>query len=542
MITLRDTMRWSYLFVTIGMLVIDIGCAELKSLRQENTELSNRLQEKKEPIPVITDANKLCVSCHRNRAPALVMEWEHSRHAQHGVGCADCHKANPGEIDAWQHAGAWISTLVTPKDCARCHPREYEEFSKSHHAKAGEILASLDNVLAEKVAGLPNNNADAVSGCWQCHGSMVKFKRDAQGNVLHTEKEGKPILDPDSWPNSGMGRLNPDGSKGSCHACHSRHAFEAKLSRSPENCGKCHMGPDHPQIEIYNESKHGIAFAANRNRMALDKEGEWVLGKDYSAAPTCATCHIGSYMTANGVYKGNNHEIGNRISWTLRPVISTKINLVIFDDGYKEDYPDKRTLPKIGEEIKTIEKVYENEKLVNKTVPRRVAKIVTWKERREEMKGVCLNCHNDTHVDNFYKQFDDLVVLYNEKFAKPAQALMDELTADGVLNPHAPFEHEVQWIFWELWHHEGRRARHGASMMGPDFTHWHGMYEVSKHFYLKFLPAVIKAAEQKSPEMKSKYEKKIDAMLTQDEHLWKKGLSPEEAKALREMYRERYNQ
>ena len=35
------------------------------------------------------------------------------------------------------------------------------------------------------------------------------------------------------------------------------------------------------------------------------------------------------------------------------------------------------------------------------------------------MKGVCLNCHNDTYVDNFYEQFDGLVVLYNEKFANP---------------------------------------------------------------------------------------------------------------------------
>lgn len=49
------------------------------------------------------------------------------------------------------------------------------------------------------------------------------------------------------------------------------------------------LGPDHPQIEIYNESKHGIAFYANRDKMALDK-ASWVLGKDYSAAPTCVTC------------------------------------------------------------------------------------------------------------------------------------------------------------------------------------------------------------------------------------------------------------
>jgi len=145
-------------------------------------------------------------------------------------------------------------------------------------------------------------------------------------------------------------------------------------------------------------------------------------------------------------------------------------------------------------------------------------------------------------VDNFYKQFDDLVILYNEKFAKPAQKLMNELKTDGVLNPNAPFELEVQWVFWELWHHEGRRARHGASMMGPDYTHWHGMYEVSKHFYVKFLPEVIKAASTKRPEMRQKYGEKVKQLLAKDEHIWQKGLSPEEAEELRKMYKERYNQ
>ena len=128
------------------------------------------------------------------------------------------------------------------------------------------------------------------------------------------------------------------------------------------------MGPDHPQIEVYNESKHGIAFYANRDLMALDKPGDWVLGRDYSAAPTCATCHISSYMTPQGVYKANTHDVGERISWTLRPVVSTKLNLVIFEDGFKEDYPDTRSLPEVGSEVATVEKVVENEMLVSKTV------------------------------------------------------------------------------------------------------------------------------------------------------------------------------
>jgi len=498
--------------------------------------------DKREPEAAAESASQACVDCHRRNNPALVMEWERSRHSDFDVGCLDCHQAQAGDADGWKHEGEFISALVTPADCSQCHAREYEEFSASHHAKAGEILASLDNVLAEKAAGMPGNIADAVNGCWQCHGSIIKFKRDDGGKIVRSGKGGKPVIDPDTWPNSGMGRLNPDGSKGSCHACHSRHSFEPKLARSPENCGKCHMGPDHPQIEIYNESKHGIAFYTNRDHMALDTEGDWVLGRDYSAAPTCATCHISSYMTPKGVYTSNSHDVGERISWTLRPVISTKLNLVVYEDGFREDYPDTRELPAVGSTVQTTEKVIENEALVAKTVPRKVARIVPWKERRAKMKGACLNCHNDTFIDNFYEQFDDLVVLYNEKFAIPAKKLMDSLMSDGVLNPAAPFEHDVQWVYWELWHHEGRRARHGASMMGPDYTHWHGMYEVAKHFYEKFLPGVVEAAAAKGPEMKAKYAKMVDALLAQEEHRWVKGLKPEEAERLRRMYEQRYNQ
>lgn len=492
-------------------------------------------------LPGAARAAESCADCHRKHSAALVMEWDRSKHAQNGVDCLACHGAEKDNPGSWVHRGERISMIVTPKDCAKCHEKENEQFSRSHHALAGEILASLDNVLAEKAAGMPGNNADAVNGCLQCHGGVVKFKKDAKGELLREGPEGKPVLDPETWPNSGIGRINPDGSRGSCNACHSRHSFEAKTARNPENCGKCHMGPDHPQIEIYNESKHGIAFNANRDKMALDKDS-WVLGKDYSAAPTCATCHISDHMTKDGKVTGGSHDVGERISWTLRPAVSAKLNLVVFADGFKEDYPEPRALPKIGDSVETVEKVREGDALVNRKVTRKVASILTWQERRGKMKAACLNCHGDSFVDNFYAQFDSLVTLYNDKFAKPAKGIMDELIKDGVLQQKAPFEHEVQWVYWELWHHEGRRARHGASMMGPDYTHWHGMYEVSKHFYEKFLPAIVKAAKLKSPEMEKKWKARVDALLARDEHIWQKGLSPKEAEALKKYSQDRYNQ
>jgi hydroxylamine dehydrogenase len=50
------------------------------------------------------------------------------------------------------------------------------------------------------------------------------------------------------------------------------------------------------------------------------------------------------------------------------------------------------------------------------------------------------------------------------------------------------FDEQIEWTFFLLWHHEGRRARHGAAMMGPDYVQWHGFFEVADRFYNEFVP------------------------------------------------------
>jgi len=55
---------------------------------------------------------------------------------------------------------------------------------------------------------------------------------------------------------------------------------------------------------------------------------------------------------------------------------------------------------------------------------------------------------------------------YNEKFAKPGKAIMGALKAEG-LTTATSFDEEIEWTWFYLWHHEGRRSRHGASMMAP---------------------------------------------------------------------------
>jgi len=436
----------------------------------------------------LSEESASCVECHEDDMPGLVKEWRWSRHYGADVGCYECHAADPADPDAFEHNGYSIAIIVSPKDCARCHENEFIEFQKSHHADAGKILGSLDNVLGEVVEG----PAAAVNGCKQCHGSVVQVAEDGR-------------LDPFTWPNSGMGRINPDGSKGSCAACHSRHSFDAALARQPENCGKCHLGPDHPQKEIYEESKHGIAYYANVDRMNLGSPS-WIVGVDYSAAPTCATCHMSA--TRNLPL---THDVGDRISWTLRPAISQKVDAAAI---------------KAGKEVKD------------------------WQSRRRDMKNVCSNCHTSGYVDNFYTQYGVAVDLYNNKFAVPATEIYNKIRSGGLISADITFDDEIEWTYFYLWHHEGRRARMGAAMFAPDYTQWHGFYEVADRFYMEFLPQAREVVEHgraaggQLAQAASEVEALIEATLAMDEHKWFSGDEPEAVKEARrkaaEEFRKRY--
>ncbi|MCG8417516.1 MAG: hydroxylamine oxidoreductase [Proteobacteria bacterium] len=440
---------------------------------------------------------KACISCHRKESLSVVQQWGASKHYRAKVGCFECHQAQPGDKDAYMHHNVRIATIVSPKDCAACHEKEVREFADSHHSQGGRILGSLDNILAEVVEGdrgmvtpgFPDGiSAAAVNGCWQCHGTEVK--------VL---AEGK--LDPATWPNTGIGRLNPDGSRGACSACHSRHRFSVAQARNPENCGKCHMGPDHPQLEIYEESKHGIAFRANVDLMNMNS-AKWIVGEDYDAAPTCATCHMSA--TSN---QPVTHDVGLRISWNNRPVKSIRPEV---SDA------------KMG--------------LAGAAIP--------WQKRRKNMEDVCLSCHAKTYVDSFYLQYDALIDLYHRKYADPGLKLVG--LAKPLLKP-VKFSNKLDFIWFELWHHEGRRARHGASMQGPDWTHWHGTYELAKHWYIKFIPELEhliekneKSADPAKVEAAKKLRAGLDEVLESPEHRWYIDKMSDEEKALRQKRSEEF--
>lgn len=493
----------------------------------------------------IKEMNVKCVNCHLKENYSLVQQWKHSPHAaaQDGqVSCYNCHAADEGDDLGYMHEGAFIKTLQSPKDCGYCHENETRQQQQSHHATAGQIMASLDNVAGEIICSM-EDKADAVNGCWQCHGSVVKVMKGEDGKPLKNEFKAV-MLDPMTYPNSGIGRLNPDGTKGTCNACHSKHSFKASMARQPENCGKCHLGPDHPQIEVYNESKHGISYNSaskgpGMNAMNILKSGKWILGKDYYYAPTCATCHMGSFVKSDGSVAENTHNVGDRISWTLRPKVSAKLNRVVFADGSVKDIPGDIP-PQPGSTIKYKDFKFVDGKWKNVPMEKEAQTVVSWEERRDSMQAVCKQCHGVQKVENFYKQFDSLVVTYNEKFAKPTAKLYALAMKEGLIHG-STFHTELGWHWWELWHHEGRRARHGASMGGPDYTHWHGMYDVAHNFYFKFLPELMRLAKEHGKT--DVVEKEVNIILARPEHAWyKEGFDADLMKAIKEEQKERYKQ
>ena len=189
------------------------------------------------------------------------------------------------------------------------------------------------------------------------------------------------------------------------------------------------------------------------------------------------------------------HNPGERISWTNRPPVS----LVLDTDA--------------------------NGNIVKETDPVARRKLIKFsaQDKRNNMKQVCHHCHTPDYVNAFYKQYDDFVVLYNEKFAKPGQAIMAALREHDLIT-QTQFDEEIEWTWFYLWHHEGRRARHGASMMAPDYAHWHGMFEVAERFYQELIPQAREITKHALENSRADQAKAVNGViveiLSRPEHTW----------------------
>nr|WP_232364310.1 multiheme c-type cytochrome [Desulforapulum autotrophicum] len=409
-------------------------------LAEDNAFAEDLLKEKEFRIERSMPKEAMaCIQCHKQENPGLFADWAHSRHASANITCYDCHKADERDPDVSQEhykqyersdRGVYgtkeyrapVAAAVTPKDCSRCHPDEVKQYSLSKHANTLDLIWKIDPWLNSGM----NSEVERNSGCYYCHGTVLAMK------------DGK--IDPNTWPNTGVGRINMDGSKGSCTSCHTRHRFSVMEARKPEACGQCHLGPDHPQIEIYTESKHGDIYASFGDEFNFNAApGTWTPGVDYRA-PTCAACHMsgsGTVMTT--------HDTTERLSWELQAPLTVRP-------------ADFAAFPANN----------------------------NWEVERNKMKAVCLQCHGNKWVDDHYTKLDNVVQEYNDVYYTPAKKMLDTLYEKDLITKERYFDEDPELEFYELWHYPGRRARMGTAMMAPDYAWWHGFYEC-KAIYNKFM-------------------------------------------------------
>jgi hydroxylamine dehydrogenase len=434
--------RLRALTVGLGGLLLAVGFAAALAVPAQGQTAANQPKEKEFRIErSMAPEAQACLQCHKLESPALFTDWANSRHASAGITCLDCHQAEEHDPDVskshfeqYQRSDTeWgakkyrvpVAAVATPKDCSRCHPDEVTQYERSKHANTVEIIWKIDPWLNKGM----NSEWERTSGCYYCHGTVLEKMKDG-------------TLDPLTWPNVGVGRINMDGSKGSCTSCHTRHRFAVMEARKPEACGQCHLGPDHPQIEIYMESKHGDIYTAFGDEYHWNSAvGTWTPGVDYRG-PTCATCHMSGVGEVT-----TTHDVTERLSWELQAPLTVRPS-------------EFAAFP----------------------AP------TNWQSERRKMMEVCRQCHSPAWIKDHYVKLDKSVEEYNDVYFKPAKAMLDELYAAGLLDDAKFFDEDLEVEFYELWHHEGRRARMGTAMMAPDYSWWHGFYEC-KHRFNRFMAA-----------------------------------------------------
>ena len=390
-------MSFKFIFISVSIGTALVLAALVINARRPPVETS-------QPSAEFVRATGKCAKCHRKETAAVVVQFEQSRHAKTGVICLDCHSPQESQ-EKMEHRGFVIAKQLTAKNCSQCHVTEYQQFLRSRHAAPAYAA----------VLGRDPFTSQQIEFSEKYHKGAVNRSPNALARL-----EGEAATLKGCISCHAIGQPNVDGSIGTCTQCHSRHLASVALAREPQTCGQCHMGPDHAQIEIYNESKHGVLYNAQRRFMNLKASPKKLTVQDMPI-PTCSTCHMSGLEGLKVT-----HDVTERLSYWLFAAVS-----------------EKRP---------------------------------SYAQGQVQMKEVCLKCHTTNNVDKFFDEAEDVLKATNNR-VREGQNIVKALREEGLLTPD-PFDEPLEFLAFDFWHYYGRTAKHGAFMGGADFVQWHGNYEL----------------------------------------------------------------
>jgi predicted CXXCH cytochrome family protein len=180
--------------------------------------------------------------------PALLAEWEDSAHAQAGVNCTGCHRAEDPE-----GGGAVWESKVDHAACAVCHVSEDAGFLKGRH---GMRLALSLPPMTPATARLPMTPEAKPKE----PGSLVRLWHTVAGDKVQSEAKPKDL---------------------GCNSCHIAHTFNPRAETrdaAVDVCLGCHADE---HSHAYKDSSHFKLWELERKRKAEPGTGV-----------SCATCHL----------------------------------------------------------------------------------------------------------------------------------------------------------------------------------------------------------------------------------------------------------
>ncbi len=454
--------------------------------------------------PAISEQTQVCILCHRNYTPGIVEDWQRSRHSKITpemamkkpdlerrisnevipenlrsvvIGCYECHSQNPSaHEDNFEHFGFKINVIVSPNDCKTCHPVEVDQYSESKKAYALENLqknhvyhnfveavTSLKDIKDTKIISLNASESTKAETCYACHGTKVTVNGMKK---ISTDKGEIEVPNLTNWPNQGVGRINPDGSRGACTSCHPRHSFSIEIARKPYTCSQCHLEPDVPAFEVYRESKHGNIFFSNQQEWNWNNV-PWKIGKDFQA-PTCATCHNALIVTPDGkTVAERTHDFGARLWVRLFGLIYTHPQP---KKGATYLIKNKDGLPlptTFNGEPATEYLIDKNEQI----------------RRQTGMEKICRSCHNTDWANQHFAKFES-TIMETDKMVSSATELMFRAWNEGWADISNPFDEMVEHRWMLQWFFYANSIRFASAMAGPDYaTFKNGWWELTTNLY-----------------------------------------------------------
>ncbi len=442
------------------------------------------------PVSVET---AVCLECHETLHPGIVRDWRKSRHAlttpgdalrkeglrrkvsstqvpqrykENAVGCAECHTMRAASHgDSFEHNDFPVHPVVTPKDCAACHSEEHAQYGRNlmAYARINLLENPLYMDLVQQINGSPTWNGTRISisrperetnrdSCSFCHGTLVEMK-GLETRETDMGEMSFPVLS--GWPNHGVGRFNPDGTKGTCAACHTRHRFSIAMARKPHTCSECHKGPDVPAYAVYRVSKMGNVYAAQGASWDFNAV-PWKVGRDFSA-PTCAACHVSLLTGAEGqVLAERTHTMSDRLPWRLLGLVYAHPHPASPDTS-RIKTPGGLSLPTDleGKESRSF--------LIS---PREMA------DRRRRMMAICGACHARSLSDGHFRRLEHTGKTTN-RATLAATGIMRTAWREGLAKgPDAgdsPFNEPLEKKWVEQWLFYANSVRLATAMGGADY-------------------------------------------------------------------------